>query len=164
MCATGRGKTLGSTGSGRARIVGLAALLLLLGGLVQACTDQKGSKGTTFPTGVTGNADTSGEIRVQVAINANTVEVGRRAGITVLVSNRNGLPLEGRLVQVSTTLGRIDQVDGFTDPNGKYSTALFCDVAGAAVITAFVEGASSANTTITCGNGTEAPIVAAPPA
>ncbi len=149
MCATGRGKTFGSTGSGRARIFLLAALLGL-GALVQACTDQKGSKGTTFPTGTTGNAETSGAIRVQVAINPNTIELGRTAGITVLVSNTNGLPLEGRLVQLSTSVGRLNVVDGFTDAAGKFVSALrvtASDVANAATltsatVTAFVEGAS----------------------
>ena len=149
MCATGRGKTLGNTGSGRARIFLLAALLGL-GALVQACTDQKGSKGTTFPTGTTGNAETSGSIRVQVAINPNTIELGRTAGITVLVSNTNGLPLEGRLVQLSTSVGRLNVVDGFTDAAGKFVSALrvtATDLANAAgvtsaTVTAFVEGAS----------------------
>jgi hypothetical protein len=149
MCATGRGKTLGSTGSGRARIF-LVAALLLLGALVQACSDQKGSKGTSFPTGTTGNAETSANIRVQVGINPNTIELGRSAGITVLATNTNGLPLEGRLVQLTTSLGQLSVVDGFTDAAGKFVSALrvtATDVANAgsltsATVTAFVEGAS----------------------
>lgn len=150
MCATRRGKTFGSTGSGRARTFLLAALLLL-GALVQACSDQKGSKGTSFPTGTSGNAETSASIRVQVAINPNTIELGRTAGITVLATNTNGLPLEGRLVQLSTSVGRLNVVDGFTDAAGKFVSALrvtASDVANAAgatsaTVTAFIEGASA---------------------
>jgi hypothetical protein len=159
MCARlPRGRTR-STGSGRSRI-GLLALLLLVGGaLVQACTNQTSGGGPSFPAGQTGTADFPEAIIVRVGVNANAIELNRKAGITVLVTNFNGHPLEGRHVQMSTTFGRLDQVDGFTDVDGKFVTFLFCDPdsgAGSATVTAFVQGAVGQNT-VTCG-------VTAPPA
>jgi len=122
--------------------------LLLVGVLLAACSVNKGPAGPQFRSGQTGEADTSDQVRVQVAVNAGSIERGRRAGITVLVSNVNGRPLEGRLVQISTTQGQIDQVDGFTDSHGKFSTAIFfpCNLTAGitALIRAFSEGSFNA--------------------
>lgn len=129
----------------------LFTILVLLGALLGACTNQSGSSGPSHPTGQTGHADTSADIRVQVAVNPNTIDFERRAGITVLVTNRiGGRPLEGRHVQLSTTVGTLDVVDGFTDADGKFVSFLLCTAAGSAAITAFVEGASG-TATVTCG-------------
>jgi hypothetical protein len=151
MCATRprtMARTMGRTSSGRSRIW-VAVLVLLVGGaLVQACTDNK--QASTFPTGQTGHSDTALDVRVVIGLNPNSVEVGRRIGITVLVTNFNGRPLEGRHVQLTTTAERLDQVDGFTDPDGKFVTFLFCDSAGGASIVAFVEGATSQPASATC--------------
>ncbi len=162
MCAT-RPRTMGSTGSGRSRLWLLALVLLAGGALVQACTDNKGGGGP-FPTGQTGHADTPSEMIVRVGVNPNRVELNRRAGITVLVTNFNGRALPGRHVQLSTSADRLqvlvdgallDQVDGFTDIDGKFVAFLFCDPAVGGVtatITAFVEGAVGTGTVI-CGSG-----------
>lgn len=142
---------MGRNGSGRSGIWLLGASLLLAA-LGQACTDQSGSTGPTFPAGQTGQADTVSQTRVQVAVNPNQIELGRRAGITVLVTNNtSGRPLEGRQVQVSTSHGRLDTVDGVTGADGKFVTFLFAPcgsvTAGTAVtVTAFVEGASGSAT------------------
>jgi hypothetical protein len=136
------------TGSRRHGFLVLIALLGL-GLLVQACSDNKGPAGPTFGAGEVGHADTAAQIVVQVAINPGTIELGRRAGITVLVTNTNGRPLANRHVQLSTTLGTIDQVDGFTDALGKFVSFIRITAQDAenaqgltqATVTAFVEGA-----------------------
>jgi hypothetical protein len=128
----------------------LLVLLLAGGALVQACSNQTSGGGPSFPSGTTGHADNPSQITVRVAINANSIEFGRRAGVTVLVTNQNGRPLEGRHVQLSTTVGRLDTVDGFTDADGKFVSFLLItaldaqNVAGVtqAVVTAFVDGAT----------------------
>jgi hypothetical protein len=128
----------------------LLVLLLAGGALVQACSNQTSGGGPSFPSGTTGHADNPSQITVRVAINANSIEFGRRAGVTVLVTNQNGRPLEGRHVQLSTTVGRLDTVDGFTDADGKFVSFLLitaldaANVAGVtqAVVTAFVDGAT----------------------
>jgi len=131
------------------------AILVVMGLLAQACSDNKGPAGPAFGAGQTGHADTTAQIRVQVAINPNSIELGRRAGVTVLVTNiPGGKPLEGRHVQVSTDVGTLDQVDGFTDAAGKFVTFIkitALDAANAAgltvaTVTAFVEGATGSAT------------------
>ena len=138
---------MGKTGSRRHAFLVLS-VLALVAMFVQACSDNKGPAGPTFGADQTGHADTAAQIVVQVAVNPNTIELGRRAGITVLVTNTNGRPLEGRHVQLSTTAGRLDRVDGFTDSFGKFVSFLFADPAntagGTATVTAFVEGATGA--------------------
>jgi hypothetical protein len=151
---------MGKTGS-RRRAFGALAVLALLALFVQACSDNKGPAGPTFGAGQTGHADTAAQIVVQVAINPNTIELGRRAGITVLVTNLNGRPLEGRHVQLSTNVGSLDVVDGFTDALGKFVSFIRIteqDAASAAglvqaTVTAFVEGATGQGT-VNFGTGT----------
>jgi Calx-beta domain len=148
MTAARRGGAMGKTRSRQAGFWCLA-VVLLAGLLSQACSDNKGPAGPTFGSGQTGTADTAADIRVQVAVNPNTIRLGQRAGITVLATNTNGRPLQGRHVQVSTTVGRLDRVDGFTDAAGKFVTFLTITDADArnaaglteAEVTAFVEGA-----------------------
>lgn len=144
---------MGKTGS-RRQAFWVLSVLALVALLVQACSDNKGPAGPTFGAGQTGHADTTADIRVQVAINPNTIELGRRAGITVLVTNTNGRPLEGRHVQLSTNVGQLDVVDGFTDAGGKFVSFIRIteqDAANSAglvqaTVTAFVEGATGQGT------------------
>jgi hypothetical protein len=149
MSATRPAGTTGRKGSVRGG-VWLLAVLVLLGGLVQACSNQSGTtSGPRNPAATTGHSDTALDLRVQVAVNPGSIQLGRRAGITVLATNTNGRPLEGRHVQLSTTVGTLDVVDGLTDIGGKFVSALrvtASDAANAnnatsATITAFVEGA-----------------------
>jgi Bacterial Ig-like domain (group 1) len=154
MGATLRRVATGSTGSWRS--IGLLAVLLLVGALIAACSNQSSSNGPGNPAGLTGNADNPTQMIVRVAIHRAQVEVGDRVGITVVVTNSNGRPLEGRHVQLSISNsqpGRLDQVDGFTDPDGKFTTFLFCSADGTPEITAFVEGAFGIGS-CTCGAGT----------
>jgi hypothetical protein len=148
MGATVRRLATGSTRFGRS--IGLLAILLLVGTLLYACSNQSGSSGPSHPAGQTGTADTATQIIVRVAIHRAVVDVGDRVGITVLVTNLNGRALEGRHVQLGISNngpGRLDQVNGFTDPDGKFTTFLFCNAAGDVTeITAFVEGAFAIGT------------------
>jgi hypothetical protein len=140
---------MGKTGSPRRAILMLCGLALV-SALVQACSDNSGPAGPKFGAGQVGHVDSAAQIVVQVAINPNTIELGRRAGITVLATNPNGRPLENKHVQLSTTVGTLDRVDGFTDGFGKFVAFLLVtaqDAANAgglvqATVTAFVEGAT----------------------
>jgi hypothetical protein len=147
---------MGKTGSPRRAILILCGLALL-SVLVQACSDNKGPAGPSFGTGgagQVGHADFPEQIRVDVGINPNTIELGRQAGVTVLVTNTNGRALPNKHVQLSTTVGTLNRVDGFTDPGGKFVAFLRIteqDAANAAglvqaVVTAFVEGAVGTGT------------------
>lgn len=88
---------------------------------------------------------------MQIAVNPGTIELGKQAEITVLATNLNGRPLAGRHVQLSTDVGTLSVVDGFTDGFGKFVsflriTELDARNAGgktAATVTAFVEGATA---------------------
>jgi hypothetical protein len=141
--------------------------LLVVGTLIQACTDNNGSTGPRFgcqeqkggvkvltqctgsPAPTTGFANTAADIKVQVGVNPNTITPGRRAGVTAFVTNLNGLPLAGKTVQFSTDVGSLDQTVVSTNAQGQASTTLSItptDVANAqgktsATVTAFVEGA-----------------------
>jgi hypothetical protein len=130
--------------------------ILALAALVQACTDNSGkSPGPTFPSGTTGFADTggpTGDVLVQLAVNPGTVERGRRAGVTVLVTNTNGAALPGQHVQLSTTAGNLTVVDGFTDLDGKFVSFLqvpCSDPSGSASVLAIVRGVLSSPVTVT---------------
>ncbi len=147
MGATLRRIATGSTGSWRS--IGVLAVLLLVGALFAACSNQSSSNGPANPAGTAGHADTASQLIVRVAIHRAQVDVGDRVGITVLVTNLNGRPLEGRHVQLGISNsgpGRLDQVNGFTDPDGKFTTFLFCNFDGDVEITAFVEGAFAIGT------------------
>src|SRR5581483_147447 len=133
-------------------LLGLASLLLTIGGLIQACSDNKGPVGPRSAQ-TTGFANTAADIVVQVAINPNSITPGRRAGVTVLVTNVNGQPLAGKKVQLSTDVGSLDQNFGTTNAAGQFSTFIRIsneDAANAtttsATVTAFVEGAVGTGT------------------
>lgn len=110
--------------------------LVLVGALTYACSNQKEAKGPQNPAAVTGS-DAGGTI-VTITLNPNSVPVNRRIGITVIVTSIGGQRLEGRHVQLSTEGGRLDRVDGFTDPDGKFISFLLCDQSGTFTITAVV--------------------------
>lgn len=142
----------------------ILALLAMTGALAQACSDNKGPAGPTFPAGQTGTSD--GGIVVFIGINPNSVEPGRRAGVTVVVrtspsiigaASAGGRPIPGLHVQLSTTAGSLDAADGFTDADGKFVTFLFipCGTTGSAAVTAFVEGVVSLPGTVTIGAATD---------
>lgn len=139
-----------AVGSRTGRWAGLRALamLALVVALGQACSDNKGPAGPKFPAGQTGTSD--GGVVVFIGINPNTIEPGRRAGITVVARTPNGRGIPGLHVQMSTTIGKLDDVDGFTDADGKFVTFLFISPAEAVqasggVVTAFVEGGTASN-------------------
>jgi hypothetical protein len=160
------------------------------GVLLQACSDNNGSTGPTFacregtsggrtlaecvgsPAPTTGFANTSAEIRVQVAINPNTITPGRRAGITAIVTNLNGQPLAGKNVNFTTDVGTLDNNEGVTNKEGKSSTTLSItaqDVANAtaksfATVIAFVDGASGSGIVNFGPNPTPAPLTLSPSA
>jgi hypothetical protein len=145
-------------------------LLLLAGTLIQACSDNNGSTGPTFecreakagaskkalaactgsPAPTTGFANTSAEIKVVVGINPNAITPGTRAGVTAFVTNLNGQPLSGKMVQFSTDVGSLDKTVVVTNGAGQASTYLrvtATDITNSqgktsATVTAFVDGAS----------------------
>jgi len=141
----------------------LAALALVLGvgALVQACSDNKGPVGPTragqnVPT--TGFSNTADDIRIRVQANPASTEPGRRVSVVVIVTNTQGQPLAGKRVFVNTTttppaLGTIDQPVGFTDDNGVYTTTLIVRCSDAGVTGA---GASTGTGTSTGTSATSA--------
>ena len=62
--------------------------------------------------------------RLRSAINPNSITPGQRAGVTAFVTNRNGQPLGGKMVQFSTSVGSLDTTVGTTNPAGQFSTFL----------------------------------------
>ena len=147
-------------------------LLLVVGTLIQACSDNNGSTGPRFecreqqggvkvlaqctgsPAPTTGFANTAADIKVQLGINPNSITPGTRAGVTAFVTNLTGLPLAGKSVQFSTDVGSLDQTVVPTNAQGQASTTLRVsanDVANAqgktaATVTAFVDGAVGTGT------------------
>jgi hypothetical protein len=121
-------------------------MLALVVALGQACSDNKGPAGPKFPAGQTGTSDSG--VVVFIGINPNNVEPGRRAGITVVARTPNGRGIPGLHVQMSTTIGKLDTVDGFTDLDGKFVTWLVVSPSEAVqtttgTVTAFVEGGTA---------------------
>jgi hypothetical protein len=163
-------------------------LLLVVGTLIQACSDNNGTTGPTFecaqqkggvkviaecsgggsPAPSTGFANTAADIRVQLGVNPNTITPGRRAGVTAFVTNLNGQPLAGRKVQFSTEVGTLDQTVVTTNSAGQASTSLSITPADAAnagsktssVVTAFVDGAVG-TATVNFGLGGELVLIPA---
>ncbi len=149
MGATLRGGAMGRTGSRRHRIWTLA-LLLAVGALAQACSDNKGS--SEFPATVTGTTQ-GGLFLVQVVANPPAIELGRQTTITVFVLSLNGVPVPGRQVDVSSTGGVLNPTSGVTDANGRFNTVLSLPCQGgipvgatAVTVTALVEGIIAAGT------------------
>lgn len=125
-------------------LAGTLGLLLAVGVLVPACTDNKGPTGPSGQQGrvaTTGDAFNPTQIRIIVTANPASTEPGRRVEITVLVTNANGLPLEGRLTTVAAStaapnaFGTVDGPQGRTDANGIYRTTLVVRCADAGIST-----------------------------
>jgi hypothetical protein len=126
----------------------VCGLLLAAGALIQACSDNSGPVGPTFPAKVVGDAigGPAGTINIQVTVSPGIVERGRRTGVTFFLTSAGGAPLQGRTISFSSTSGKFDALSGVTDVNGTFSTTLLisCDVPeGAGSITAVVEGKSA---------------------
>lgn len=123
-------------------------LLLAAGALIQACSDNDGPVGPTFPAKVVGDAigGPNGTINIQATVTPGIVDRGRRAGVTIFLTSAGGAPLQGRKVSISSSAGRFDQPSGVTDVNGTFSTTMFvpCEVGvGPGSIIAVVEGKSA---------------------
>jgi hypothetical protein len=155
-------------------ILAIPGLLVVAGLLIQACSDNNGTSGPKFaggPAGTTGFANTAADIKVQVAINPNTITPGQRAGVTAIATNLNGQPLAGKKVQFSTDVGSLDVTVGTTNASGQFSTSIrisATDVANAggktsATVTAFVEGAFGIGIVNFGPNPTPAPLTLTPP-
>lgn len=114
---------MGKTGSRRHGFGALAALGLLAL-LVQACSDNKGPAGPTFPSSQIGTADDAGGVFIIMRANPATIQVGQTTGITVIAQNINGFPLPGRDVQMRVDVGSLEPVSGRTDANGTFITFL----------------------------------------
>jgi hypothetical protein len=83
---------------------------------------------------------------VQVTVNPGSIDIGRRGTVLVIVTNGNGFPLAGRNVQLTSSVGRLDQTSGQTNSGGTFSTTIFlpCEVPpGAGTVTAIAEGVVS---------------------
>ena len=128
---------------------GPLVMLVLAAVLAQGCSD---NSGRATPTSATSTGDGIGgpgsvSLFAQVTVNPGTVDRGRRASVLVIVTNANGFPLAGRNVQLTTSLGRLDQTAGTTGADGLFSTTLFvpCEATANATgnVIAIVEGVTS---------------------
>lgn len=149
-------------------------LLFAAGMLIQACSDNNGSTGPTFacrqgtltesqagsgsarlaetctatPAPIVGDANSGavGGITVTVAVSPGTVDIGRRASVIVVATNKNGVRLSGtHQVIVTTSVGSIDGPEGEM-VDGVYRTTLFIpcgSVAATGTVAAVVDGTAS---------------------
>ena len=149
---------------------GLLAALVLVGALVQGCSDNNG-RVTGTDSKVTGDA-IGGSIKVSVTISPGIIAVGRRGSVVVIVSSPNGFPIPGRRVDLSSTGGSLDATTGITDASGRFSTTILvtCSDTGSVTVTAFADNqsqvAATATATVGAGTGTSSPCPAgsgAPP-
>jgi hypothetical protein len=129
--------------------MGWLVALVLAGTVAAGCSDNNG-RATPSSADTTGFANSPADINVQIGINPNTITPGQSAGVTAFVTNTNGLPLAGKKVQFSTSVGSVAQTVVTTNAAGQASTTLRVsesDVAnagggsGTATVTAFVDGA-----------------------
>ena len=150
-------------------------LLFTAGTLLQACSDNNGSTGPTFacrqgtlaesptrsgsvrlaesctatpaPTVGDANSGAVGGITVTVAVSPNTVDIGRRASVLIVGTNKNGVRLTGtHQVIVTTSVGSIDGPEGEL-VNGVYRTTLLIPCGtpptAAATVTGIIDGTPS---------------------
>lgn len=141
MGATARRGAMGSTGSA-SRTTWMLVGLLAVGPLVQACSDNKGPAGPSFPASQAGDPATGGFIDLLLE-----AAPGGQFIVTAFVLSGNGRPAGGRQVFLHTTAGRLDPPQGLTDGNGQFQSTLTCN--GAATVTAFSEGVQDSVTA--CG-------------
>lgn len=143
------------TGGGRRRGLGpgllTVGILLAVGAVLQACSDNKGPAGPSFrgaPVKVVGDAigGPNGTINIKASVSPGVITRGRRATVEILLTSPGGAPLVGRRVFLSSPGGRFDQASGVSDGNGIFSTTMFvpCEVADKSyAIVAVVEGKSA---------------------
>jgi hypothetical protein len=190
---------MGHGGPGRIRPWTRMALglLLLTGTLIQACSDNNGSTGPTFacresasgqsptrsgsvrlaegcpasPAPVIGDGSGSLGVLLTVAVDPSTVDIGRRASVTVVATSTGGFRLSGqREVIVTTSVGSLDASSG-TMVDGVFRTTLFIPcgaAAGAGTVHATVSGAVSPATTgtftaVTAASNNPCPVVVPAP-
>lgn len=137
--------------------MGLLAAIVLAGALVQGCSDNNGritgTESTVTGDGIGGPGSIS--MFVQVTVNPASVCPGRRASVLTIVTNANGIPLPGRNVQLTASLGQLDASFGQTDSNGLFSTTILVPAATAPLatgaVTAIVQGVTSTGGTFAAG-------------
>lgn len=148
MDATPRGGAMGRAGFRRRHALWVAAVVLLAGGLFQACTDNSGPAGPGLGAGETGSADTTAQVRVQITINPGVIRRGSFTHVTVVVTNiPGGQALPGKRVNLSTNGGVLSDAVGVTDANGEFRTLLNapCETTfTSATVIAFVQGSGGA--------------------
>ena len=146
------------------------ALLLVVGTLIQACSDNNGTSGPTFSCNenlvghgagsgsvrslaacpqsggkvpVVGDAigGPGGSLRVAVTINPGVIDLGRRGSVLVIVTNLHGIAVPDRPVQLTSTGGNLDATSGTTDDHGFFSTTISVPCDGkSGTVTAIVDG------------------------
>jgi hypothetical protein len=158
---------------GRPWIHAGVVLLLVAGALLQACSDNNGTTGPTFacnetplgqgkagntralaactsgnagPAQITGDGSGATGVLVLVQVSPATVDIGRRASVTVIATSTGGFRLGGqREVFLNTSLGSLEPAAG-TMVDGVFRTTLSrpCGLtAGEGEVVASVGGAVS---------------------
>jgi len=99
----------------------VVAGLLLLVGLLQACTSNDSTKGPTFPSTIAGSGQ---PFTVILTSSAGSVKCGSSLTITALVLSSTGLPVAAVTVTFKTSEGSISPTSAQTDGNGEAKTTL----------------------------------------
>jgi len=128
----------------------ILAILVMVGALVQACTDNSGPAGPSFggtTVPVTSDSGAANVVNLLVSVGPG----GDQFTFTVFVRGATGKPIEGASVFVSTNLGRLSPTDGVTDASGRFVSVLTCGDGGAGVatVTAFAGFGAAAPVTAT---------------
>jgi hypothetical protein len=163
MRANLRQKRTGSTGPAGAWLWLVTALLCTA--VIASCTNQKDTKGPTFPAGQAGGTD--GGVNVVLASRQLQPD-GETFIITALVLSRtSGRPIPGVTVVLvagaavaaggggggGAGAAELNPASGSTDESGRFTSTLRCSVAGAVTVAALVEGVGGAappTLTVTC--------------
>jgi hypothetical protein len=155
MRATLERLVTGRTASGG--MLRLLGTLLLVGVVLAGCSGQDGpDKGPTHPAQQTGAPD--GGVLLALVIAAGPG--ANQFIVQVLVQSAGGRPLQGIIVTVLTTGGRLNPTRGSTDADGVFRSTLTCDDDGvSSVITATAEGQIDTDTAC----GTPVPVPAGTP-
>jgi hypothetical protein len=130
-----------ATGRTVSKTLRLLGLLILVGAVVAGCKGQGGNtKGPTHPAAQTGAPDDIGGVDLNLVLQAGPG--ANQFTVLVLVqSSVGGRPIQGTIVTVLTTGGRLNPAVGSTDVNGVFRSILTCDDGGApASVTATAEG------------------------
>jgi hypothetical protein len=123
----------------------LLGMLLLVQVVLAGCSNQGGSNGgPSHPSPQTGAPDGGVNLTlvIQEGPGANQFTV-----IVLVESVGGGRPLQGSIVSVLTTAGRLVPTRGSTDATGVFRSTLTCDDDGApSVVTASSEGSIAQDT------------------